>query len=143
MSGEPRTLDEWRRASEIADAELESFDRRMAARIDLPDPADWRGIAAHVAAVRRMVEYDLRREALVNAAEDARLGLLAAIHAAEAGEPTRIPPRSADRVRQCREAVARMLRDGDRVTISALSVATGVSREAITGYVRKGWLRLD
>jgi hypothetical protein len=80
---DPRTEDEWRRSKELADAKLDSFDRRMAARTDLPNPDDWRGIAAAVVGAQRRIEYDLPREELVNAAEDARLGLLMATQAAE------------------------------------------------------------
>jgi hypothetical protein len=107
---EPRTLDEWRRASELADAELESFDRRAAAR---PMTA-WEA-KARAAGFTLAVEAGRRRdrEALVNAAEDARLGLLAATHAAEeaaeahAQEPDP-PPRSGPEVIATRAEVEAM-----------------------------------
>ena len=96
MSGEPRTLDEWRRASELADAELESFDRREAVRrISAGDAMAHRAgfiLDGEAARIRH-------REELVNAAEDARLGLLRATFSAEAvaeagdGAPDP-PPRS-------------------------------------------------
>jgi hypothetical protein len=62
---------------------------------------------------------------------------------ADAAKPRPIPPRSADRVRQCREAVARLRRDRVYVTASAIYAATGITREAIAGYVRNGWLVLE
>lgn len=61
-----------------------------------------------------------------------------------AGEavPAAIPARSADRVRLCREAVTRLLRDHRHVTVSAIHAETGIHRETISGYIKKGWLTL-
>lgn len=80
-----RTFDEWRRASELANAELESFNRREAVRTQSVGHA-----MAHRAGFLMPDEIERRREyaRLVNAAEDARLGLLRVTTGADQPSPS-------------------------------------------------------
>ena len=61
----------------------------------------------------------------------------------QAPRPAPIPPRSADGVRLCREAVAKLRRDGRRVNQTTIAAGAGVTRETAAGYIRQGWVKLD
>lgn len=95
MSG-PQTVEEWRRSHELAKAELESLDRRVAA---LMQTAGYRIARAAGFPSPLPDEIGRERERLVNAAEDAWVGLLRAeaelseAAAERADEPSQ-PPRS-------------------------------------------------
>jgi hypothetical protein len=68
------TMDEWRRACEVAEFELASFDRREAGSfLQIADPAIWAA--------------STRRRRLVAALEAAQVGLVRATEAAEAETP--------------------------------------------------------
>jgi len=70
------TVDEWRRASEVAEFELTSFDRREAGSfLQIAEPVIWAALIGP------------RRRVLVAALENAQLGLLRATAATEAEAP--------------------------------------------------------
>ena len=70
------TVDEWRRASEVAEFELTSFDRREAGSfLQIAEPVIWAALIGP------------RRRVLVAALENAQLGLARATEAAEAEAP--------------------------------------------------------
>jgi hypothetical protein len=56
--------------------------------------------------------------------------------------PPPVPARSAARVAEARRAIARLRRDGRRVTLSAVCAETGITRETLAGYARSGWVDL-
>lgn len=111
-----RTVDEWRRASEVAEFDLASFDRREAdSFLQIAQPAIWAALIGP------------RRRVLVAALENAQLGLRRATDAIEAEAPdepttnraslvgTGTAPREARGLteRQIREATATVRKDVD------------------------------
>jgi hypothetical protein len=121
----PRTVAEWNRAAALASAELDSFDRR------------WTGVVFR--------SKDHNRHELVAALEDARLGLLRAIHEAEdltAPEPSPDPmtARAREALAKLPAVLADLKGQHARITRSAIARGLYVDRGTFVAWIVKGWV---